>query len=342
MSQSQHDSGHFAETRMVSLQEHVMMQQRHHPTATGEFTWLMSGITKAARFIAAKVRRAGLVDILGEFGTTNVQGETVQKLDIFANDVLIKSLTYRGNVGILASEENDEPVVLHESGAQGRYVVLFDPLDGSSNIDVNISVGTIFSILRRQDASFGQVDSLADVLQPGLKQVAAGYVIYGSSTVFVYTTGHGVHLFTLDPTTGAFILHRENLRMPDSGSIYSVNEANVGSFAPGVRAYLDHLKASQDPAYTSRYVGSFVADFHRTLLKGGIFMYPATAKSPSGKLRLMYEANPMALLAREAGGLATDGSADVLDIVPTSLHQRTPLYIGSRRQVEEVKEFLAR
>jgi fructose-1,6-bisphosphatase I len=340
MNGKSHESGQFAETQMISLQEHIMVQQKQHPMASGEFTWLLSGITKAARFIAAKVRRAGLGDIIGEFGTTNVQGEIVQKLDIFANDVIIKSLAYRGNVGILASEENDEPVVLKESGAQGRYIVLFDPLDGSSNIDVNISVGTIFSVLRRQDSSFGERDSLEDVLQAGVQQVAAGYVIYGSSTEFVYTTGHGVHTFTLDPASGAFILHQENLKMPESGNIYSINEANASSFSPGVQKYLEHLKASDEPKYTSRYVGSFVADFHRTLLKGGIFAYPATQKSPQGKLRLMYEANPMALLAREAGGLASDGHQDILDVPPTSLHQRTPLVIGSKRQVTEALEFM--
>lgn len=337
-----HTSGMFEETRMMTVQQHIMEQQaRKHPTATGEFSWLLSGITQATKIIAAKVRRAGLVDILGDIGTKNVQGELVQMLDIFANDLLIKCLAYRGNVGILASEENEEPVVLADRGAEGKYIVLFDPLDGSSNIDVNISVGTIFSVLERRDTSFARRDSSEDILQAGHKQRAAGYVIYGSSTVLVYTTGQGVHLFTLDPSTGAYLLHRENLSMPEAGKIYSVNEANSTRFPPGVQEYLKHIKTSDDPVYTSRYVGSFVADFHRTLLKGGIFMYPQTTAAPSGKLRLMYECNPMAFIAEQAGGLASTGTGRVLDVVPESLHQRVPLFIGSKRQVEEADRFIA-
>lgn len=329
------------EMDMVTIQQHIMEQQRHHPTATGAFSWLLSGITQATKIIAAKVRRAGLSDILGSTGQTNVQGEEAQKLDVFANEILIKCLGYRGNVGILASEENDEPVIVKESGAAGRYIVLFDPLDGSSNIDVNISVGTIFSILERQDSGFGACDSMTDILQQGFRQRAAGYVIYGSSTVFVYTTGQGVHLFTLEPSTGAFLLHKENIRIPDSGEIYSCNEANARTFPEAVQRYLEHIKKSEKPAYTSRYVGSLVADFHRTLLKGGIFLYPATKKAPKGKLRLMYECNPMAFICEQAGGLATDGAQRILEVVPESLHQRTPLYVGSRHQVEDVMRFLA-
>lgn len=324
---------------MVTIQQHIMEQQRHHPTATGEFSWLLSGITQATKIIAAKVRRAGLVDILGATGEKNVQGEETQKLDVFANEMLIRCLGYRGNVGILASEENDEPVIVRESGAAGRYIVLFDPLDGSSNIDVNISVGTIFSILERQSDAFGSRNSIADILQPGYRQRAAGYVIYGSSTVLVYTTGQGVHLFTLEPSTGAFLLSRENLKIPESGEIYSCNEANASSFPPSVQQYLAKIKQQEKPAYTSRYVGSLVADFHRTLLKGGIFLYPPTKKAPKGKLRLMYECNPMAFIAEQAGGMATDGKRRVLEIAPESLHERTPLYIGSKRQVEEAMSF---
>jgi fructose-1,6-bisphosphatase I len=330
------------EFSMVTIQQHIMEQQRHHPTATGEFSWLLSGITQATKIIAAKVRRAGLTDILGSTGVTNVQGEDAQKLDVFANEILIKCLGYRGNVGILASEENEEPVIVRDAGSGGRYIVLFDPLDGSSNIDVNISVGTIFSILERDSTQEpGRRDSITDILQPGYRQRAAGYVIYGSSTVLVYTTGQGVHLFTLEPSTGAFILSRENLRMPEAGDIYSCNEANASSFPEGVQRYLGYLKKSDKQTYTSRYVGSLVADFHRTLLKGGIFLYPATKKAPKGKLRLMYECNPMAFIAEEAGGMATDGVRRIRDIEPTSLHERTPLFIGSRREVEEAMKFLA-
>ena len=333
------DPNNFAETRMVTLQQHIMDQQAYHPTATGEFSWLLSGITQATKIIAAKVRRAGLVDILGDTGTQNVQGETVQKLDAFANDILMKCLSYRGNVGILASEENENPVVLRDTGAAGRYIVLFDPLDGSSNIDVNISVGTIFSVLERQSFGFGPRDSTADVLQPGVKQRAAGYVIYGSSTVFVYTTGQGVHCFTLDPASGAYLLYQENLAMPECGNIYSVNEANYDLFDPEVHSYLKTVKNSSDPTYTSRYVGSLVADFHRTLLKGGIFMYPNTKKAPKGKLRLLYECSPMAFIAEQAGGLATDGQMRIMEKRPESLHERSPLYIGSKQQVEEAMKF---
>ena len=334
-------SGMFAETGMVTIQQHIMDQQSHHPRATGRFTWLLSGITQSTKIIAAKVRRAGLADILGKAGETNVQGEEQEKLDVFANDLLMQCLAYRGNVGILCSEENEEPVVLSETGSAGKYIVLFDPLDGSSNIDVNISVGTIFSVLERDDPGDDGDGSIDDLLQAGVRQVAAGYVIYGSSTEFVYTAGRGVHKFTLEPSTGAYILARENLKIPESGNIYSVNEANFTTFQPEVQEYLRAVKTSTDPKFTSRYVGSFVADFHRTLLKGGIFMYPATASAPNGKLRLMYECNPMAFIVEQAGGMATDGRRRVLEIEPDALHARTPLYIGSPKQVEHAMSFLA-
>ncbi|MCB9830920.1 MAG: class 1 fructose-bisphosphatase [Planctomycetes bacterium] len=324
---------------MVTLQQHIMEQQKYHPTATGEFSWLLSGVTQATKIIAAKVRRAGLVDILGDAGHENVQGEEVQKLDLFANEILMKCLAYRGNVGILASEENENPIVLHDTGAAGRYIVLFDPLDGSSNIDVNMPVGTIFSVLERQNTGFGPRDSLTDILQPGIRQRAAGYVIYGSSTVFVYTTGQGVHLFTLDPASGTFLLHKEGLEMPPAGKIYSVNEANFPDFEPPVQNFLKKIKSSKEPAFTSRYVGALVADFHRTLLKGGIFLYPRTAKAPQGKLRLLYECSPMAFIAEQAGGMATDGEHRILEKVPSSLHERSALFIGSRNIVEEALSY---
>lgn len=334
------DNYQHSEVGMVTLQQHIMEQQRYHPTASGEFSWLLSGITQATKIIAAKVRRAGLADITGSHGTTNVQGEDVQKLDVFADEVLIKCLGYRGNVGILASEEQEEPVLIENSGAAGRYVVLFDPLDGSSNIDVNNSVGTIFSVLERQHTGFGERDTLSDVLQSGVRQRAAGYVIYGSSTVLVYTTGQGVHMFTLEPSTGAYILSQEYMKIPETGNIYSVNESNFTSFPDSVQDYLRHIKTSDEIAYTSRYVGSLVADFHRTLLKGGIFLYPQTKSAPKGKLRLMYECNPMSFIVEQAGGMACTDTERVLDIVPQELHQRVPFFIGSKKQVEEAMSFV--
>ncbi len=317
---------------LMTVQQHIFEEQRrHHPHATGEFSWLLSGITLATKIVADQVRRAGLGDVLGATGGRNTQGEVVQKLDVLANQALLHCLGSRGNVAVMASEENAEPVVVSRDREHGRYVVIFDPLDGSSNIDVNVSVGTIFSILRREP---GERDPLADVLQPGHRQIAAGYVVYGSSTVFVYTTGNGVHGFTLDPAIGAYILSHERITMPPCGSLYSVNEANTDSFPEPYRRFLAHLRSgAAGRTYSSRYIGSLVADFHRTLLKGGIFVYPPTKQFPSGKLRLMYEANPIAFLAEEAGGLATDGRRRIRDIVPTSLHQRTPLLVGSREEM---------
>lgn len=319
---------------LLTVQQHILEEQRrYHPEATGEFSWLLSGITLAAKIIAAHVRRAGLEDILGSVGRENVQGETVQKLDVLANQALLHCLGSRGNVGIMASEENEEPVIVHNAPDGGKYVVVFDPLDGSSNIDVNVNVGTIFSILRREPAP-GK-DPLIDVLQPGRRQLAAGYVVYGSSTMLVYTTGRGVFGFTLDPSIGAFIISHERITMPARGTIYSVNEANADSFPPAYRHFLAQLRSGKaGRTYTSRYIGSLVADFHRTLLKGGIFLYPPTRQHPGGKLRLLYEANPIAFLAEQAGGWATDGTRNILDIEPESLHQRTTLLIGSREEMD--------
>jgi fructose-1,6-bisphosphatase I len=322
-------------TPLLTLQQHVLQQQRKHfPHATGDFSWLFSGLTLATKIIEAKVRRAGLADILGAAGSTNVQGETVQKLDVLANQAMHHCLGSRGNVGIMASEENEE-VVVHPNDRQfGKYVVVFDPLDGSSNIDVNVSVGTIFSILRRDPDPGCQREPLTDVLQAGRQQLAAGYVIYGSSTMMVYSTGHGVHGFTLDPSIGAYLVSHENIRMPERGNIYSVNEANADTFPDGYRRYLAYLRSGKaGRTYSSRYIGSLVSDFHRTLLKGGVFLYPPTKQYTGGKLRLLYEANPIAFLAEQAGGMATDGKGNILDVVPTSLHQRTPLLVGSKEEV---------
>ena len=293
--------------------------------------------------MAAQIRRAGLVDVVGSAGTTNVQGEAVQKLDVLANQALLSCLGNRGNVGVLASEENDEPAVVLRDPKYGKYVVIFDPLDGSSNIDVNVSVGTIFSIFRRDLQGIGLRDPGADALQVGTKQIAAGYVLYGPSTLLVYSTGHGVHGFTLDPSFGAYLLTHPDIKMPETGPYYSVNEANMASFPSAYQHFVTALReGTTGQTYSSRYVGSLVADFHRTLLKGGIFCYPPTRQHPQGKLRLMYEANPIAFLAEQAGGMASDGSRRILEIRPDSLHQRTPLAIGSRREMTLLAEALDR
>ena len=326
-----------SEKVFVTVEEHILTQQRNHPTATGSFSWLLSGITLAARIISAKVRRAGILDVLGEDGGVNVHGEQQQKLDILANKTIEQCLGYRGHVGIIASEELDEPKVL--TGSSGKYVVIFDPLDGSSNIDVNVSVGTIFAIFERDTSNFNGSDHVADVLQNGRRQVAAGYVVYGSSTVLTYTTGQGVHMFTLDPTVGSFVLAQENVMMPEGGKYFSVNEGNWNSFGRGIQEYLKWCKTEEAGPYSARYIGSLVADFHRTLLRGGIFLYPTTAKAPQGKLRLMYEANPIAFLAEQAGGRATDGSGDILDRIPTSLHERTPLFVGSKSELNRLEQY---
>ncbi|HNQ22726.1 MAG TPA: class 1 fructose-bisphosphatase [Phycisphaerae bacterium] len=326
-------------TSIVTLQQHIIEQQREHPTATGEFSWLLSGITLATEIIQAQVRRAGLLSaaVLGETGTRNVQGEMVQKLDVIANKTICSCLGYR-NVGIMVSEEDDEPTIVKEGTRTRKYIVLFDPLDGSSNIDVNVSIGTIFSILQRRD-DVKDDDVMAHILQPGCQQLAAGYVVYGSSTVLAYTTGEGVHMFTLDPSIGAYVLSRENVRMPHTGKEYSVNEAYRDTFPDAIQRYLQWVKTAEAGKYSMRYIGSFVADFHRTLLRGGVFLYPPTKSAPGGKLRLMYEANPMAFLAEQAGGAATDGKQRILDKAPKALHERTPLVIGSKAEVDRVLSF---
>jgi fructose-1,6-bisphosphatase I len=320
---------------ITTVQQHIVQQQEAlYPGARGTFSWLLSGITLATKMIQARVRRAGLLDALGSAGETNVQGEVQQKLDVYANEALLHCLGVRDAVAILVSEENDHPVTFDRAPDTGKYVVVFDPLDGSSNIDVNVNVGTIFSIFRRPEKI--EVDHSAAVLQPGLKQVAAGYVVYGSSTVFVYTAGRGVFGFTLDPNIGAYVLSHDNLRMPRQGSYYSVNESNAASFPPNYQRYLARLRGGElGREYSSRYIGSLVADFHRTLLKGGIFLYPPTTSHPSGKLRLLYEANPIAFITEQAGGIATNGKDRILEIQPGDIHQRTPLVVGSQFEMEE-------
>jgi fructose-1,6-bisphosphatase I len=327
---------------LLTVEQHILIEQRRlFPDASGEFSWLLSGITLACKLIAANVRRAGLAGILGSADRKNVQGETQQKLDVLANQTLLTCLGTRGNVAIMASEEDEEPMVVPRDREQGRYVVVFDPLDGSSNIDVNVSVGTIFAIFKREPDPGARRDPLSDVLQTGRKQLAAGYVVYGSSTMLVYTAGNGVTGFTLDPTIGAFVISHEQIRMPASGTVYSVNEANSDSFPEPYRRYLARLRSGETGrTYSSRYIGSLVADFHRTLLKGGVFLYPPTKHYPEGKLRLLYEANPIAFLAEQAGGLATDGKRPILEIPPRDLHQRTPLLVGSRAEMELLGQML--
>jgi len=320
---------------ITTVQQHILEKQQQFSDATGTFSWLLSGITLASKMIEAKIRSAGLTNIYGAAGAKNVQGEQQQKLDVYANQALLHCLGLRDSVAALVSEEDEEPVTFDRSVERGKYIVIFDPLDGSSNIDVNVNVGTIFSIHKRQEGM-----SLHEaILQPGTKQLAAGYVVYGPSTVLVYTTGHGVHGFTLDPAIGAFVLSHENMKMPERGPYYSVNEANAATWPEGYAAYLASLRAE---GYSSRYIGSLVADFHRTLLKGGVFLYPPTKKQPEGKLRLLYEANPLAFIAEQAGGIASSGSARVLEIPPQMIHQRTAFIVGSRAEMQAFEKVMGR
>jgi fructose-1,6-bisphosphatase I len=318
---------------ITTVQQHILQQQQDFSEASGTFSWLLSGITLATKMIEAKIRVGGLTDILGTFGRENVQGEQQQKLDVYANQALLHCLGLRDSVAALVSEEDEQPVTFDRSVDAGKYIIIFDPLDGSSNIDVNVNVGTIFSVHKR----LAQGELNESILQPGTKQVAAGYVVYGPSTVLVYTTGHGVHGFTLDPTIGAFVLSHEDMKMPEKGPYYSVNEANAESWPAGYGEYVAGLRAE---GYSSRYIGSLVADFHRTLLKGGVFLYPPTKKQPGGKLRLLYEANPLAFLAEQAGGMASNGSGRILEIEPEGIHQRTPLIVGSRWEMEQFEKQL--
>ncbi len=323
-------------SKLITLEQFIVDQQSLYKDAQGSLSKIFRSLELAAKVVNRDVRKAGLVDILGNHGATNVQGEEQKKLDVIANDVFLAAISRSGEVCMIISEEMDE--VYYVEGAENeKYIVAMDPLDGSSNIDVNASIGTIFSIYRR--TNFTEKPSVTDCLQKGKHQVAAGYFIYGSSTMLVYTTGMGVNGFTLDDSIQEFCLSHPNITTPDDGKIYSVNEGNLNEFPEGVQEYVAYCKekdkATNRP-YSARYIGSLIADFHRNLLKGGIYMYPSTEKAPNGKLRLMYELNPMAFLAEQAGGLAHTGSARVLDVKPTELHQRVPLYIGSKNMVEKV------
>jgi fructose-1,6-bisphosphatase I len=325
------------ESHVVTISRFAVDQERQVPDATGAFTSLLHDIAFAAKVIGREVNKAGLVDILGATGTENVHGENVQKLDEFANQVIYRALDHTGLVACMASEENDDFIPIPDKFPAGDYVVIFDPLDGSSNIDVNVSIGTIFSIHRK--VTSGERGTLDDCLQPGSRQVAAGYVLYGSSTMLVYTTGAGVHGFTLDPSIGEFVLSHPHMRFPDPPrKVYSVNEAYFDRWSRGQQRLISHLK--NQGGFGLRYIGSFVADFHRTLLQGGLFMYPRERENSAGKLRLLYEASPIGMIAEQAGGRASTGCEDLLDVVPTSLHQRAPVYIGSSAFVDLAEQFL--
>ena len=329
-------------TSVVTIDRFIIEQERLHPDATGELSGILYDMALAAKMIANKVRRAGLADILGSTENSNVQGEIQQKLDVFANDTIIKALDHGGRLCAMASEEEPGIIPIPDGFRCGKYCLLFDPLDGSSNIDVNVPVGTIFSVV--QKITRGRQGVMEDMLQPGRRQVASGYVIYGSSTMLVYTTGTGVHGFTLDPSIGEFLLSHPNIRIPDDGRYLSVNDSYETYWDEGTRQLMRMyrgLEGGRTPL-SVRYVGSLVADFHRNLLGGGVFCYPANTLAPGGKLRLLYEANPLAFICEQAGGAASDGIQRVLDIAPTDLHQRVPLFIGSTRDVVLATQTFAR
>lgn len=326
-----------------TLDEFVIRKQTEYPYARGDLSRLLRDLGLAAKVVNREVNKAGLVDILGSAGTMNVQGEEVKKLDVFANTRFIAALELGGQCRGVASEENKDFITFHdEVSKNAKYIVALDPLDGSSNIDVNISVGTIFSIYRRVTPDHAPL-TLEDFLQKGSQQAAAGYIIYGSSTMLVYTTGYGVNGFTLDPSIGEFCLSHPNMSIPKTGKIYSVNQGNFLSFSEGLKQYIRYCREIDKPTnrpYSSRYIGSMVADIHRNLITGGIFIYPGTADAPKGKLRVLYECNPMAFVVEQAGGRATDGARRILDIEPKELHERTPIFIGSEEMVLKAEEFL--
>ncbi|UKJ06008.1 class 1 fructose-bisphosphatase [Solitalea lacus] len=329
-------------TKVMTLGQFIIERQAEFPYAKGELSRLLRDIGIAAKIVNREVNKAGLVDILGEAGTMNVQGEAVKKLDVYANDQFISALQSGGECCLIASEENEDVIRIDsEVSRNAKYIVAIDPLDGSSNIDVNVAVGTIFSIYRRKTES-GPCTKV-DVLQKGVEQIAAGYVIYGSSTMLVYTTGHGVNGFTLDPSIGEFCLSHPNMQFPKTGKLYSLNEGNYVHFPEGVKKYLKYCQVEDTETnrpYTSRYIGSMVADIHRNMIKGGIFIYPTTASSPKGKLRLVYECNPLAFIVEQAGGRATNGFSRIMELPVKEVHQRTPIFIGSEEMVKKAEEFM--
>jgi len=332
------------EERNKTLGEFIIEKQEEFKYSSGELSRLINSIRLAAKVVNYKVNKAGLVDIVGAVGEQNIQGEDQQKLDVFANETFIQTLINREIVCGIASEENDDFIVIKgkDECHNNKYVVLMDPLDGSSNIDVNVPVGTIFSVYRRV-TPIGSPVTIDDFLQPGIAQVAAGYVIYGTSTMLVYTTGHGVNGFTLNPAIGTFYLSHPNMQFPKDGNIYSINEGNYVHFPQGVKDYLKYCQREEDNRpYTSRYIGSLVADIHRNMIKGGIYLYPTSSKAPKGKLRLLYECNPMAFIAEQAGGSASDGFGRIMEIIPTELHERVPFFCGSTNMVTKAEEFMAK
>ncbi|MBE0573190.1 MAG: class 1 fructose-bisphosphatase [Ignavibacteriaceae bacterium] len=330
-------------TQFMTLGRHIIEEQSKYSGATGELSKLLHDLSLAAKVISLEVNKAGLVDIIGFTGDNNIHGEQVKKLDMLAHDMLIKAMDHGGHLCVMASEEEEDIIQIPQKFNIGKYVLLFDPLDGSSNIDANISIGTIFSIYRRVSPGDGP-GTMKDCLQAGIHQVAAGYVVYGSSTMLVYTAGAGVHGFTLDPAFGEFLLSHPNIQTPKKSKIYSINEGNYLYWHPGLKKYIKYLqeedKATNRP-YSSRYIGSMVADIHRNLLYGGIFMYPADSRNPYGKLRLQYECNPMAFIVEQAGGRASNGKMRILEIQPEKLHQRMPIFIGSEEDVKTVEKFMA-
>jgi len=326
----------------MTLERHIVEGERHHPDATGEFSGLLHSLSLAAKLVWREVTKAGLVNILGKTDRMNISGDVVKKLDEFADQTIYKAMDHGGHLCVMASEENEDLLHIPEDYPHGRYVLIYDPLDGSGNIDANVTIGSIFSVYARVTASGAGTHE--DVLQIGRKQVAAGYVLFGSSMMFVYSTGHGVHGFTLDPSVGEFLLSHENIRIPTRGSIYSMNEGNYGRWDAGMQRFVHYLKQEDNDSgrpYSLRYIGSLVADVHRTLLYGGIYCYPGDSKNRNGKLRLMYENNPLGYIVEQAGGAASDGTRPILEIKPDSLHQRTPLFIGSKAEVRIAEEFLA-
>lgn len=328
-------------SKIITIERHIIEGERAHPGASGEFSGLLRDLALAFKVIWREVSKAGLVDIIGLAGKENIHGEEVKKLDVFADETIFKAMDHGGHLCVMASEEHEDVLGIPESYPTGKYVLLYDPLDGSSNIDANITIGTIFSIYRRVTPS-GK-GTIEDCLQPGYKQIAAGYAIYGSSTMLVLTTGDGVHGFTLDPSIGEFLLSHENMNIPKRGKIYSVNEGNYRYWDDGIKKYLKYLQDEDKETgrpYSSRYIGSMVGDVHRTLMYGGIFMYPGDKKNPNGKLRLQYEANPTSFIIEQAGGRSSNGHLRILDIQPKKLHQRTPLFIGSEEDVILVEEFI--
>ncbi|MFM7310136.1 MAG: class 1 fructose-bisphosphatase [Flavobacteriales bacterium] len=329
---------------MVTLSEFIMERQADFPYASGDLSRILADIGVAAKIVNHKVNKAGLQDIMGAMDSVNVQGETQMKLDVYADQAFVNAIRWGGQVCGIASEENEKYFAFDaEVCRKSKYVVLFDPLDGSSNIDVNVSIGTIFSVFRRR-SSVGDLANVNDFLQRGCDQVAAGYVIYGSSTMLVYTTGHGVNGFTLEPSIGEFFLSHENMRIPEDGAIFSMNEGNLLSCSPGVQRYIQWCKESDKKTnrpYSARYIGSLVADFHRNLIKGGIYIYPGTKKNPEGKLRMQYECNPLAFIVEQAGGKASDGKQRIMDVQPKELHQRSPLFIGSSKMVDMIEQWIA-